>query len=621
MKKGKNLLAVFLVLVMTLAMSFTAFATEAGITDSSDTESGNVTESNETGSITIENPTAGISYAVYKVFDLSYAYDANQTMKSVAYTYTTSGADDALYAALIDKVTVSAMDEEGNEVFTTYTSPFELSATVSSGVYNVTLKDGNTTTEIIQFLDALVKKDILKKTGNEQTAQHKTDEEEKELPDVEEVKFENLDLGYYYVTSTLGAVVSLDSVTGDVTIVDKNEIPFDKTVDDHSVEVGQEVTFTITGEVPDYTGFETYLYKITDNMSAGLSFNKDVEVKVNGEKIYPLDQSDEDQSSGVTVLYKDETTALCGTTDEQHVHTKECYGILICQNTEDEHTHSVADRCYDMTSDFILTIDVKGKEMKSGAPIEVTYSATVNEAAVSVISKNEAVLTYSNDPKDSSSTKTIEDEEELYSAKIVIDKYEDGHTKTDEDGNEITDTGKKLSGAKFILYRYGIESNGDVSYADDQGGSYTENTKDAVKYYYQYDQEKDAVSWVKNEKDATEVTTDDEGAASFIGLEDGTYYLLETEAPDGYNLLGNPVEITIDGKNANEDSSEDSNEEGNAGENSNKLEVIAEVANAAGSELPSTGGVGTTLFYIIGGILVIGAGILLIVKRRMDAEK
>lgn len=620
MKKGKNLLAVFLVLVMTLAMSFTAFATEAGTTDGSDTENGNVTESNETGSITIKNPTAGISYAVYKVFDLSYAYDANQTMKSVAYTYTTSGtvdeegkvSGDDLYAALIEEVTVSARDEEGNEVSTTYTSPFALSATVSSGVYNVTLKEGKTTTEIIQFLDALVKKDILKKTGNEQTAQHKTNEEENELPDVEEVKFENLDLGYYYVTSTLGAVVSLDSVTGDVTIVDKNEIPFDKTVDDHSVEVGQEVTFTITGEVPDYTGFETYLYKITDNMSDGLTFNKDVEVKVNGEKIYPLDQSDEEQSSGVTVLYKDEENALCGITDAQHVHTRECYGILICQITEDGHEHSVDNDCYDMTSDFILTIDVKEEAMKIGASIEVTYSATVNEAAVSKISKNEAVLTYSNDPKDSSSTETIEDKEELYSAKIVIDKYEDGHTKTDEDGNEITDTGKKLAGAKFILYRYGIEINGDVSYT-----SYDENTENAVMYYYKYDQENDVVGWDKQKANATVVTTDDEGAASFIGLEDGTYYLLETEAPDGYNLLGNPVEITIDGKNANEDSSE----EGNAGENSNKLEVIAEVANAAGSELPSTGGVGTTLFYIIGGILVIGAGILLIVKRRMDAEK
>ena len=102
----------------------------------------------------------------------------------------------------------------------------------------------------------------------------------------------------------------------------------------------------------------------------------------------------------------------------------------------------------------------------------------------------------------------------------------------------------------------------------------------------------------------TIVTTDDTGKFTIQGLAPGVYELVEKEAPKGYNKLSAPVEITI----------------GNEGEVSYNTATNAKwvkVENKTGSILPSTGGMGTTLFYIFGAILVIGSGVVLITKKRM----
>lgn len=104
----------------------------------------------------------------------------------------------------------------------------------------------------------------------------------------------------------------------------------------------------------------------------------------------------------------------------------------------------------------------------------------------------------------------------------------------------------------------------------------------------------------------TEITTGDTGKFTIQGLDAGTYYLTETQQPAGYNKLKDPIKIKID-------------EAGVIKVVTDKEDEVTEVKvlNKTGSILPSTGGMGTTLFYIFGAILVIGSGVVLITKKRM----
>lgn len=342
----------------------------------------------------------------------------------------------------------------------------------------------------------------------------------------------DLDLGYYFVTSTTGALCNLTTTNPAVIIHDKNEMPFEKKDDKVSAEVGETVNYTIKGKVPDHTGFTKYTYLITDTMSDGLTFKQDVTVTVGGT----------DVTSACTITYNVDNNA----------------------------------------NKFTVSIPVR--DYTIGDKIEVTYSALVNENAVAKISKNSATLTYSNNPSDSTKTDTTTTvEETVYTSKIVIDKYEKGDNET------------KLEGAEFVLCRK----------APDDGPQFATILNDSQKtikiQYYKQDETTKTVSWVENIAEATKVTTDANGAASFDGLANGTYHLVETKAPAGYNRMTEAQEVEVKGGTTVAD-----------------LSVIAKVENQAGTLLPSTGGVGTTVFYVLGAVLVLGAVVLLVTKKRMN---
>ena len=466
MKTVARIASLLLALVMVFGLSVTAFAAE-------------------TGTITVDNPIAAQTYTAYKIFDVVYDAEGH-------YSYTIDSSNEWF-------TTVQAYATEANGLTLTQAN--------GSTTYIVTTTNAFSAPDFAVALKAAVEGKtgtVLKLADGKATA---TD----------------LDLGYYFVTSTSGALCNLTTTNPDATIHDKNDVPFGKVDDKTSVEVGETVSYTITGKVPDTTGFTTYTYLITDTMSEGLTFQKDAKVTVGGT----------DVTSACTITYDVEGNA----------------------------------------NKFTVSIPVMTYTI--GAEIKVSYSAVVNENAVAKIEKNHAILTYSNDPTNDTTHNSNPKEETVYSAKLVIDKYQ----------KDVES--KKLANAKFVL------KNDEGKYY-----KYTAATESAAA----------KVEWVKNQADATEVTTNTNGAAAFNGLKDGTYYLVETAAPAGYNLLANEVKVTINGADATE-------------VDLSSLTATAKVENSTGTTIPETGGIGTTIFYVAGGLLVLGAVILLITKKRMSSAK
>lgn len=493
MKHARKLTSLLLALVMVFALAVTV-AAEGGTTA-------------PTGSITVDNPKENTKYIAYKIFNVVYDNAGH-------YSYTIEGGDDG--SPWFSTVKTYATPDNGltlNQVTGTNTYV----VTFGRGIFSApkfaeTLKNAlatvNPTSDVHPF------------TANA---------EGKQVAD-------SLPLGYYFVTSSTGALCSLDTTNPSATIHDKNNIPFEKTktVGKNDFDVGDTVPFIISGEVPEHTIFTTYTYEITDKMSDGLTFNENsLKVKVGNSDV-----------TGDS----EKCTIVKGTAAAPYT--------------------------------FKVTIFVKNCTV--GDDIEVTYSATINEKAVAKISYNEAKLTYSDDPANETHTTTTPPQKvDVYTSKIAIVKV--------ADGSETT----KLKGAKFVLYK-----------EDTTGGTTT------TKYYRRWDETINKVTWVDKITDATEVETDEKGEASFDGLANGIYHLVETKAPAGYNQLDKPYTVRVNEKN-----------DPVTNENENRLTVTATVTNKTGAVLPSTGGMGTTIFYVLGAVLVVGAGVLLVTKKRMSQSE
>lgn len=223
------------------------------------------------------------------------------------------------------------------------------------------------------------------------------------------------------------------------------------------------------------------------------------------------------------------------------------------------------------------------ESLKSGDVIVVYYQATLNSnAVVKEPENNNAHLEYKDNSDETHKTETSNTK--TFTWQIPVLKYENGNTE------------KPLANAKFTLYKTeAVAEDGTKTYSDPVSFNTTEITNT-------YEVAADGAT--------TEITTDATGRFHLDGLDAGTYYLKEIEAPKGYNRLDTVVTVTIDhdGKiNATEDNLTGATE--------------IQVENKSGTELPSTGGMGTTIFYAVGGVLVLAAVVLLVTKKRMGAEK
>lgn len=230
------------------------------------------------------------------------------------------------------------------------------------------------------------------------------------------------------------------------------------------------------------------------------------------------------------------------------------------------------------------SFDVKFKDgkLKTNDVVVVTYSATVaaNATIAGSGNTNKAKLAYSG-------KHSTEEETTTYVWKLNVHKYA-----LDSKNKEVA-----LSGAKFVLYR--MDGTDKKYYAKLTGGKID--------------------SWVTNQSDATTLETSGEGDILIEGLNVGTYYLEETEAPAGYNKLTEPIEVEITATTSATNGSETVKYK-NSSETSYTpaTDATVKVLNSAGTQLPSTGGIGTTLFYVIGGVLMAVAAVLLVTKKRMN---
>lgn len=210
--------------------------------------------------------------------------------------------------------------------------------------------------------------------------------------------------------------------------------------------------------------------------------------------------------------------------------------------------------------------------------IVINYTAKLTSSAVTGKGYvNETWLDYGD------SQHTEHDTTTTYTWKLPIYKYH-------KDG----DTPKALAGAEFILYKGSDESNRE--YAQVANGKLT--------------------GWTTVKAEATTLISDADGMIAVEGLDADTYYLEETKAPDGYNKLAGPVKVEI----SHTVSDEGAQMTHTLKQDTTVVEKV-EIENKSGTELPITGGIGTTIFYVLGSILVIGAVVLLIAKKRMSASE
>lgn len=234
--------------------------------------------------------------------------------------------------------------------------------------------------------------------------------------------------------------------------------------------------------------------------------------------------------------------------------------------------------------------DVKGWD---GSKIEIKYTATVNDKAVIGVKGNEnkVDLEYSNNPtQESSSEKTPESKTRTFVTEFKLVKV-DASDKSKLAGVEFELTGTKLNNVLVT------DANGKHTVVVTE-----ENVKVAVK-------------------------TDANGEVKFTGLGAGTYVLTETKPLDGYNILAEPIKVVI-GWTAPADETKDctwSYTQGE-GEDATNIELVDNVAtitveNQGGTELPSTGGIGTTIFYVVGGFLIVAAAVLLVTRKKLALEK
>lgn len=487
MKLIKKIAAIMFAFMMVVSMSCNVKADEG-------------TTTTEKGKITINNAIPKQTYTIYKILDLeSYESKKNEQGEEIGnYSYKPNKDWDSFISTAVDSAETKYFEVDKNgyarwNVDETKTSEFAQKALAYATTNNI---------------------------GNKGTATASNNT----------VTFDNLDLGYYLVDSSVGALCGLNTTNPTATIEEKNGVPSvekkivqnNTDVESNFANIGETINFKTT--ITAQKGAQSYV--LHDTMEKGFTFNKDVKVKVSGQTNY-----------------------LNSTTDYE-----------VVENAEDKCTFDIK-----FKEEFLKTINDTTK-------IEVTYSATLNgDAEIHDNNDNTTHLTYGE--KNNTTTSTTH----TITYGINVLKY-------------TGDTTNTLANAKFSLYD--AETNGNI---------------------YKLVQKTDTTNYrlaMTGEDGITEITTNNTGKFSVQGLKPGTYWLEETSAPKGYNKLAKRIKVVIDDDGTLIVDNKDRDE-------NNSLINQVNVENKTGTVLPSTGGAGTTMIYLVGAVLVLGSGVVLATKRRV----
>lgn len=404
--------------------------------------------------------------------------------------------------------------------------------------------------------------------------------------------------GYYLlkdVTTVTDDALSLNilKVVKDVTVNPKADHPtVDKKIGTdistgvaaNEATIGDKVPFVIASKVPQMQGYTKYFFVLNDSMTAGLTYNRDVAIKIGTTTLAP---------TAYDVTYDDTANTM----------------KIVIKN-------------------FIQYKSEAGKD------IVVTYSATLNEKAdlsTDKGNKNTVKLTYSNNPNvdykgdnEPDSTDPVGETPEhvtvTYSTKLQLTKVDGADHNVKLEGVEFQITGTSIKTAVSKGEYFKQDAAG--TYYQLKDGTFTETvptTETESKYVstsVKYAKVTDTTEQTKMQKVTASGTTDANGLITFEGLGAGTYFITELKTKSGYNLLTAPITVTITATPSETGCGWTVSSNATFEENMVKLTV----ENNKGSVLPITGGIGTTIFYVIGCLLVCGAAVMAITKKKLSVE-
>lgn len=504
---------------------------------------------------------------------------------SITIQNTAAGVEYTLYK-LFDAVKVTVTNEDGSTKdvysysvangvkngidFTSDKCPF----TISAG--HASLKKDKTEQEVAEWLKENVK--YFEKVSGTGITNPVTS-------DGKAITFANLPYGYYVIARTgndgivTGAKVGADTLSdANVVIFDKNTagtpitpvdpkegyktVNGDKTI---SADLGSQVEFTVKFKTSNFAA--NSMYETDKTVAPYLPVTKyEILDTPNGITIDPATIA---IKTVVTKDGKDVETSILNTSGQQDKY-------IVTPATDNSGNVKIEV----IWSELNTTSGIYNPLYEEGSVLVITYKGTIDSKNAS----NKATITpYVNNEKGTPEEK--DPEVQVKSADIVVNKVD-------------AESGAQLKGATFILSK-------TVTVKGENGAEDTTKT-----VYYKETKTADVVTkieWVDDQNQATPLTSGGDGKVTFQGLAVGKYNLIETEAPAGYNKVDNtiPVEVT----------------EKVTGDTYTVNCAPKTVENARGATLPSTGGIGTTMFYVIGGLMVAAAVVVLVSKKRMGAEQ